>query len=998
VETSELQHALELMGFVEVAAEEYRFENSRGDVVRVFVNSVQPTKSKIDFGSAITVHHASASSLAKRENLVVLQCVVDLLRRGYEAEKIELEKTWLLGHARKGRLDIYLKSPSGDAYALIECKTWGREYAKLRNDTLEDGGQLLSYFVQERRSRALYLYTCRFGADHVDVLTEFIRADALSGTNLDELFYSWNRSFETDGIFHPDSSLYDDEYRGIRKQDLRELDRETGGEVFNGFAEILRRNVVSDKPNAFNKIFNLFLCKIADEDSHDDAEEMDFQWRVGEAGDNLIARLTALYERGVSEYLGIDVDPRHHEPISDFAFIDVYDTLTFDRNLRILREVVELLQVYQLKYTARNQYLGDFFEMLLNTGVKQEAGQFFTPVPLVRGILRSLPLASLINEKIEAHRVAILPYFVDFACGAGHFITEAMDETQAIANAIDVKRLKGNQKNRFIAGNDALLWAEEYVYGIERDYRLAKVTKIATFLNGDGDANIVNADGLGDFAAEPAFFGRLRSQKPTRRLAAFDVVVANPPFSIASFARDLENGPKNFRLFNYLTPASGEIECLFLERASQLLVDGGVAGIIFPISVLNNSRAIYAAARRLLQLDFSLVGILELREKTFIASSSTTVCLFLRRRRAADLTLAANDLLRMHSGKGAEVFAFLRDNEVDLDSLRVVLQQAASAADLIEQAYADDELARSFRLLLNRNHLCVVAFAGDTVNEQQRTLGYRFSTARGSEGLSLFRRSDGSIDSLLYEENDRDRADRVSTLVRENYDGRLKAVSTSLASHVAVVPDAELWRGDGSVRNPSSFLISAAKVASLSPYGDFIDELIGTLVPLGEWEEKGLVILKHGAVYSKSDEVPYETAKRVLTATNIDLVSRRVQIEGSRFLREDFPLVDEIRPRVGDILVCVTSGSLKHLGKTAICEEDLDAYVGGFLLIARPVDDFTRAVLKYNFLSFRFRRFIAGLKEQNITRLTLVKLRSFPLYVPGDPEDFLRILTENEKG
>src|ERR1700747_2594837 len=67
VETSQLQRALELMGFVEVAAEEYRFENSRGDVVRVFVYSVQPTKSKIDFGSAITVHHASASSLAKRE-------------------------------------------------------------------------------------------------------------------------------------------------------------------------------------------------------------------------------------------------------------------------------------------------------------------------------------------------------------------------------------------------------------------------------------------------------------------------------------------------------------------------------------------------------------------------------------------------------------------------------------------------------------------------------------------------------------------------------------------------------------------------------------------------------------------------------------------------------------------------------------------------------------------------------------------------------------------
>ena len=34
-----------------------------------------------------------------------------------------------------------------------------------------------------------------------------------------------------------------------------------------------------------------------------------------------------------------------------------------------------------------------------------------------------------------------------------------------------------------------MLWAREYIYGIEKDYRLAKTTKISTFLNGDGDAN-----------------------------------------------------------------------------------------------------------------------------------------------------------------------------------------------------------------------------------------------------------------------------------------------------------------------------------------------------------------------------------------------------------------------------------------------------------------------------------------------------------------------------
>ena len=67
--------------------------------------------------------------------------------------------------------------------------------------------------------------------------------------------------------------------------------------------EILRHNVVSDKPNAFNKIFTLFLCKIVDENRNPD-EQLHFQWLEGE--DNHISfqkRLTDLYNRGMLELL-----------------------------------------------------------------------------------------------------------------------------------------------------------------------------------------------------------------------------------------------------------------------------------------------------------------------------------------------------------------------------------------------------------------------------------------------------------------------------------------------------------------------------------------------------------------------------------------------------------------------------------------------------------------------------------------------------------------------
>ena len=58
---------------------------------------------------------------------------------------------------------------------------------------------------------------------------------------------------------------------------LKPITKDDSSRIFNQFAEILRHNVVSDKPNAFNKMLNLFICKIIDEDKNDD-EQVEFQW------------------------------------------------------------------------------------------------------------------------------------------------------------------------------------------------------------------------------------------------------------------------------------------------------------------------------------------------------------------------------------------------------------------------------------------------------------------------------------------------------------------------------------------------------------------------------------------------------------------------------------------------------------------------------------------------------------------------------------------------
>lgn len=940
--------------------------------------------SEIDYGKVV-VHHRSTRSFRQPESLVVLQCVTDLLSRGYAANAIELEKGWPLGHKNSGRLDVYLKDPAGTPFAMIECKTRAA-YIRARNKTLEDGGQLFSYFAQQRDVSELYLYSCQPWSTDLDVFAEAIPTGALNGGSAEALHSSWDRSFLPWGMFHPESEPYDRTFRGLFKSELRELDRESGRGVFNSFAEILRHNVVSDKPNAFNKIFNLFLCKIADEDDKQNEEEMDFQWRYGDTGEALLDRLQTLYTLGLENYLGIVPDSKYQSPIAEFSFIDVYDAATFRANLSILREVVELLQQFRIKYSARQQHLGDFFEMLLNSGLKQESGQFFTPVPLAQAILRSLPVEELMLAKVEAKKTDVIPHTIDFACGAGHFLTEAISEISQVAADVLPGRLRGTAHARYEAGIPYHHWAKEYVYGVEKDHRLAKVTKIATFLNGDGEANIVQGDGLGAHSTASGFFGRLVSPTPDEPLRRFDILVANPPFSVSNFRRDLDGGADRFKLYKHLTAQSGEIECLFLERASQLLSDGGVAGIIFPLSILNNSRSVYSAARRLLAIDFQVCGLLELREKTFIATPTSTVCMFLRRRSTEALLGAAEALVKFDG----TVEAALKSEGLDAAVTEVRELPATDPATVLEAAYDSDVLAHSLRTILDADRETLVAFSGESVKDQQRFLGYRFTRARGADGLRLIG-TGSTVETKMFDPDRDSAADRMSTQLRRCFSGEALAVPDNAKAYMQNRSPASVWSaGSWHLLNPSAFFVEDADVDSYNPLGDFIYDLPGNEKTVGDWIDNGRCVFVRGVTYPKGAETPNSTDYGILTASNLDLASRRIVGDPARFLRDDSHTRQTQKPQPDDIVICTSSGSLRHLGKIAWCDDAVDAYIGGFLGILRCDNVASRRILEANLLSRRFRQLMAQSKEQNISNLTEGKLREVVLHVPTDDDAFLK--------
>ena len=637
-------------------------------------------KEKIDYPKPITLGDKTTSNFEASENFVVLECVVRLLEKGYKPQNITLEKKWGLGHRDKGKADVFVSYPKSEAessekaFLIIECKTWGKEFEHEFEKMQTNGGQLLSYYIQEPETRLLCLYTSILSQKTLRYANRIIEAqDNFIGKNKADVFKLWKdgndkivgQSFKYDGIFDEESTPYNVILKPLKRKNLVELQQGDGGYIYNQFAEILRHNVVSDKPNAFNKMFNLILAKIVDEDRPNE-EQLAFQWKDGDTDIELQKRLNDLYKKGMFDYLSKTVTDFSDEDLNEelknlsqtvqdslrkritalrlhknneFAFKEVFDEISFKDNAKVVREAVILLQNFQLRYSHKQQFLSNFFELLLSNTLKQEAGQFFTPVPVAKFILSSLPLKEIIEQKIKDRKSDFLPTVIDYAAGSGHFLTEAMDEIQHIIQNLDAKNCTQSIKStieNWQTDIQAYKWADRFIYGIEKDYRLSKIAKVSCFLNGDGIANIIHADGLDTFDSEAYQQAPLlHLKKNTEDNQNFDILVANPPYSVSAFIKTLPRGKESFKMYDDFTEQSKEIECLFIERTKQIVKENGLVGIILPSSILNNSGT-YTLAREIILKYFKVVSIVEYGPSTFMATKTNTITLFLKRRKDND--------------------------------------------------------------------------------------------------------------------------------------------------------------------------------------------------------------------------------------------------------------------------------------------------------------------------------------------------------------------------
>lgn len=874
-------------------------------------------KQSIDYGNSIIAESKTTQNFSQPENFVVLECVDRILTKGYKPQNIILEKTWPSGHGTSGRLDICINREDGTPYMLIECKTYGKEYNKELAKIHKDGGQLFTYFqLSGGKADVIMLYASKLEDGKFVYVNEIIKIeDDYRNGDVKDIYEKWNKLTKDNGIFDSWVRPYNFQSKALTKEQLKEIKAEDSSFIFNRFLEILRHNVVSDKGNAFNKIFTLFLCKVYDETTTGDGEELKFQWLEGR--DNHVdfqLRLTDLYSKGMKKFLDRTVSDFNNEDFdkrcanlnedtkqyllkevnklrleknNEFAIKEVYDSTSFEENAKVVKEVVELIQGYRIRYNKRQQYLSDFFELLLTTGLKQEAGQYFTPVPIAQFIIKSIPLDSIMAEKLSRKDGEILPYMIDYASGSGHFITEYMHEIQDIINNCNPSEyIEETRKHLINWQNCHFDWATDYVYGVEKDYRLVKVGKVGCYLHGDGLANVILSDGLANFCNKE-YKGKLHKEinDGQQDNQQFDIVLSNPPYSVSSFRQTTRDyyTEQDFELYNSLTDNSSEIECLFVERTKQLLKEGGVAGVILPSSILSNT-GIYTKAREIILQYFDIVAIAELGSNTFMATNTNTVVLFLRRRDnyfAANTKSAVDTFFRTLNdvtinGIETPVSKYVSHVWEGLDYADYVTLLQKSPNDKVKaheiyleytkklsskndakvfEAILSIETEKLLYFILACPQKVVIVKSGEK-DVEKRFLGYEFSNRRGNEGIHAIQRGK-NIDECtqLFDANSYDNPLRASTYIYKAFKGDITSpIAEDMQSHISRISLIDMLSFDRPVFEKGINLNSKKKVVFNSVY---------TLKPLDK-----LVTFQSGLWKGENGEL--QTVK-VLRNTNFKL-------------------------------------------------------------------------------------------------------------------------------
>lgn len=279
-----------------------------------------------------------------------------------------------------------------------------------------------------------------------------------------------------------------------------------------------------------------------------------------------------------------------HNPATLYGVLSVFSSANFtDKSIltdAILKNLLEHLSKRRLgnkDYSA--DLMGDAYEILLKKFAdesKAKAGEFYTPRPVVRLMIRIL--APQPGESVY-----------DPACGSGGMLIEAVHQMK----------------------NSTLCCGR--IFGQEKNVTNAAIAKMNLFLHGASDFKILQGDTL-----------RNPRVLANGELARFDCVVANPPFSLdawgaAAFSSDL------FSRNVWGTPPDSNGDFAWLQHMVSSMRPGkGRMAVVLPQGILFRGDEEGRIRKKMIESDL-LEAVITLGNKLFYGTQLAPCILILRR-------------------------------------------------------------------------------------------------------------------------------------------------------------------------------------------------------------------------------------------------------------------------------------------------------------------------------------------------------------------------------
>ena len=285
--------------------------------------------------------------------------------------------------------------------------------------------------------------------------------------------------------------------------------------------------------------------------------------------------------------------------------------------------------------------------------LKEDGGQFFTPVSVIEFMVKYLNLN--IGDKI-----------VDPACGHGGFLLEVIDHIwkKISKNPSLSDEEKINKKVSVISD----------MYGIDKDLTLSKISKIYIEILTRGKCNIFCEDSLDPNSYRIDVKKKIKDNK-------FDYVLTNPPFG-SKIPIDDKNILENYELGYHWKFTNKEIwerqnkilqkqppQILFIERCVQLLREGGKLGIVLPEGIFGNPSDRYIW--HYLKSKGKILGVTSLDQNTFqpYTSNKTSILFFEKSSKVPEdyyLDFAIVDFVG-HDKDGKILYKLNKDGSIIID-------------------------------------------------------------------------------------------------------------------------------------------------------------------------------------------------------------------------------------------------------------------------------------------------------------------------------------------